>query len=99
MFLSGSCPARIALSGRRQKTSRNPILVAQQSISYFIVIMLSRVVLDLSIFHFTNMTVGLCSVCAKTYLVLLELAMIIIMNDNKDDNADLMRVLCAHTFS
>ena len=24
--------------------------------------------------------------------------MIIIMNDNKDDNDDLMRVLCAHTF-
>ena len=64
MFLSGSCPARIALSGRRQKTSRNPTLVAQQSISYFIVVMLSRVVLDLSIFHFTNMTVG-CVLCTN----------------------------------
>ena len=62
MFLSGSCPARIALSGRRQKTSRNPILVAQQSISYLTVVMLLRVVLDLSISYFTNMTVG-CVLC------------------------------------
>ena len=63
MFLSGSCPARIALSGRRQKTSRNPTLVAQQS-QYFIVTMLSRVTLDLFIPYFTNMTVG-CALCTN----------------------------------
>ena len=91
MFLSGSCSARIALSGRPQKTSRNPTLVAQQSISYFVVVMLSRVVLDLSIFYFINMTVGcvLCK-CAQTYLILLVMVVKIIMNDKKDDNDDLM---------
>ena len=100
MFLSGSCPVRIALSGRQQKTSQNPTLVAQQSISNFILVMLSRVKSPWFIYIlFYQHDSGLCSVCAQTYLILLEMAMIIIMNDNKDDNADLMRVLCAHTFS
>ena len=100
MFLSGSCPVRIALSGRQQKTSQNPTLVAQQSISNFILVMLSRVKSPWFIYILFYQHDGvLCSVCAQTYLILLEMAMIIIMNDNKDDNADLMRVLCAHTFS
>ena len=99
MFLSGSCPVRIALSGRQQKTSQNPTLVAQQSISNFILSMLSRVKSPWFIYIlFYQHDSGLCSVCAQTYLVLLKMVMIIIMNDNKDDNDDLMRVLCAHTF-
>ena len=86
--------------GRQQKTSQNPTLVAQQSISNFILVMLSRVKSPWFIYIlFYQHDSGLCSVCAQTYLILLEMAMIIIMNDNKDDNADLMRVLCAHTFS
>ena len=36
--------------------------------------------------------------CAKTHLILLVRVMIIIMNDNKNENDDLMKVLCAHTF-